>query len=323
MDLSPLDLRILRYSLENGVLESEREIAKKLRINPSTLSFKMRKFEDKKIITNYKYRVDFTKIGFKQIAWVLIMPKFEGKRIREMMDCLLEYPQVHVCLNISGKHGFCIKIYSENKKEITELLEKIQAENKWIKIHKPLFVSKQVKSHNQIVERKNNYKLDEIALKLLAEKMQNPQERLSDAAKKINIHRNTASAKWKEMLENKIIVKKTPIINPDLHRQMGIYFMVVQYIRSVDRTDKLEKLLEKMSEVHELNCISRDKDYNLLAIIRTKDIHEYYTLMDKFYNEKEFSNNIEKMSSTVIISSDSRRHTYLKDIGIQKLVKNS
>ncbi|MCH7902751.1 Lrp/AsnC family transcriptional regulator, partial [archaeon] len=47
MEISPLDSRILRFTLEEGILDSERSIAKKLKISPSTLSFKLRKFEDK------------------------------------------------------------------------------------------------------------------------------------------------------------------------------------------------------------------------------------------------------------------------------------
>ena len=68
MEVSSLDLRILRYSLEHGLLASEREIARKLKISPSTLSFKFRKFEDRGIITAYRYRVDFAKLGLGQIA---------------------------------------------------------------------------------------------------------------------------------------------------------------------------------------------------------------------------------------------------------------
>src|SRR3989344_4814852 len=100
---SPLDIRILRFVLENGLLESEREIARKLKISPSTLSFKLRKFEDKGIITAYKYRVDYTKIGLHQIAWALIKVAHGKASIKDIMERLLEYPQVHVCLFVSGE----------------------------------------------------------------------------------------------------------------------------------------------------------------------------------------------------------------------------
>ena len=100
---SELDTRILRFVLENGLLESEREIAKKLKISPSTLSFKLRKFEDRGIITAYKYRLDYTKIGLRQIAWVFLKIRHGKSSVKEIMEKLLEYPQVHVCLFVSGE----------------------------------------------------------------------------------------------------------------------------------------------------------------------------------------------------------------------------
>ncbi|MEM4364138.1 MAG: Lrp/AsnC family transcriptional regulator, partial [Candidatus Diapherotrites archaeon] len=129
MELSNLELRIIRYGLENGLLESEREIAKKLRISPSTFSFKMRKLEDKGIITTYRYRIDFTKLGFTKIAWIRFRPEYGKHSMEEYMQKILENPQVHVCTFTSGSKNFAIKVYAKSIQEIKEITKKIGKEH--------------------------------------------------------------------------------------------------------------------------------------------------------------------------------------------------
>ena len=325
MEISPLDSRILRFTLEEGILDSERSIAKKLKISPSTPSFKLRKFEDKGIVTAYKYRVDFTKLGLNQVAWVLMEINHNGEGIKDLMDKLLEFPQVHVCLYISGQYSFCIKIYGKNKNEVNDFIEEIEKQfNNIIIDYKTYFITSQIKGHSQLIdENKKDFSFDEVDLKILYEKMQNPEISLNSVAKKLKLHRNTVSSRWNALCENKIVVKKTPIINPDLHKEMGIDFMGITLFKAVKgKENELEKELVNLKEVHELNALNYKSGYNLFVVIRTKNISTYYRLCESFF-EKNFSGKIIETKNSIIIRSDSRRHTYLKDLGIETFVKRA
>lgn len=324
MDLSTLDIRILRFCLEHGVLDSEREIARKLRISPSTLSFKLRKFEDKGIITTYKYRVDYSKIGLGQLAWVFLKIRPGNATIKGLMDKLLEYPEVHVCLYVSGEHAICLKAYGASKAGIEKFVQKIGKEiSSAIASHKTFFVSKALKAHNQKIEGNGIINgIGETDLKILSEKMLNPKIGITELAKKLGIHRNTASARWGKMLEHKIVVKKTPIINPELHRQIGIHFMALNLFKAGKHgAGKLAGALLEMNEVHELGELEPKSGNDLLAVIRTNDIDSYYKITASFFSDKRFAPHIQEYDSFIIIASDSRRHTYLKDLGLQNLVK--
>ena len=312
--------------LENGVLASEREIAHSLRISPSTLSFKLRKFEDSGVIINYKYRVDFSKIGLGELAWVFCRINYGNGAVKEAMQKLLEYPQVHVCLLVSGEYNICLKVYGEDRQEIENFTRRLASGfHGSIEHGRTYFAREQIKGHNQIMKKagsKKNYEFDETDLKILSEKMLSPKMSLSEAAQRLRMHRNTVRSHWARMLEGKVIVKKTPIINPDLHREMGIYMMGVMLLRSVrGKEEKLAGELAALNEVHELNLLENtDYGYNLIAILRTNDLAAFYKITTDFYSDKRYSSGLLAANSSIILSSDSRRHTYIKDIGMRKLV---
>ncbi|MEM4261707.1 MAG: Lrp/AsnC family transcriptional regulator [Candidatus Diapherotrites archaeon] len=318
MELSNLELRIIRYGLENGLLESEREIAKKLRISPSTFSFKMRKLEDKGIITTYRYRIDFTKLGFTKIAWIRFRPEYGKHSMEEYMQKILENPQVHVCAFTSGSKNFAIKVYAKSIQEIKEITKKIGKEHNANKNIETIIITKQLKAHNlKISEQKSQIKFDEKHYEILSKKMQNPKQSIIEIAKELNLHRNTITKKWKEMIDNKIILKKTPIINPEFYRQIGIHCMAMHiFTPKKGMLDKLSQQLLEMKEVHELN---ETKDKKLLAIIRTNDLGSYFKITSEFLSKKKISKCIQKSLFNIIITSDSRRPTYLKDLKKSKV----
>lgn len=315
MELSQLDLRILRFALEEGLLESEREIARRLRISPSTFSFKMRKFEDKGVITAYRYRVDFAKLGIKEVAWIRLRPEYGKRGMEDYMRELLEFPQVHVCVFTSGSKNFAVKAYSkdwaEMQKTVLAIRHRLGVKEKDTEIFR---VTRQIKGHNKKMDGKTmDLELDESSYKILSEKMQNPKESTVAIARKLGLHRNTVSAKWSELLREKIIVKKTPIINPGLHRQIGIHCMAMHILTPKNgKKRELVEMLSAMNEVHELNEIEGGK---ILAIIRTDSLGTYFTLTSRFLSDRKASGCIEKSLFNVIIASDSRRPTYLKDLG--------
>ncbi len=54
MSLSNTDIRILRFVSGTGINETEKAIAKRLRLSQSTLVYKLREFEDEKVIACYR-----------------------------------------------------------------------------------------------------------------------------------------------------------------------------------------------------------------------------------------------------------------------------
>ncbi len=314
MEASPLDLRILRNVLENGLLESERQIAGRLRISPSTFSFKMRRFEDRGIITAYRYRVDYRKIGLANMAWARMRPKYGKRTMDEYMASILENPNAHVCVFTSGSKNLAVKIYAGSREQAAsaawEIARGAGVERRDIEI---FHANRQIKAHNQALSQSPEMqKLSPQDIRILSEKMQNPQQSLVGVAKRLGLHRNTVTSRWNAMLRGKIVIKKTPIISPELHRQIGIHCMGMHiFTPKKGAGSRLAGILAGMNEVHEL---SETAGGELLAIIRTNDLSTYYTLTSRFLSDKKIAGCIGKSLFNTIIASDSRRPTYLKDL---------
>ncbi|MBI4210868.1 MAG: Lrp/AsnC family transcriptional regulator [Candidatus Diapherotrites archaeon] len=323
MEMSALDTRILKHCLEHGVLASERDMAAKLRISPSTFSFKMRRFEDKGIITAYKYRVDYAKIGLHQMAWGFYRLHFGRLTPKDAMAKLLEYPQVHVCLFTTGENNLAIKAYSDSRKSMEEFFASVKKDFRGaLGFGNACFVKRQVKGHNQPMDdAAPQTAVDETDFRILSQKMLNPEMPLREVAKKLRMHRNTAMKRWARMIEDKVVMKKTPIINPDFHREIGIYLMAVNLFSTRRPAERLAQSLSALNEVHELDILDDGKggEHSLLAVLRTADIDEYYRLAGRLYSDRKYSQETSNMKSKIIITSDSRRHSYLKDIGFGEL----
>ncbi|GEM_PF-3252095 len=321
MELSPLDLRILRHCSEHGVLESERAIAKKLRISPSTLSFKLRKFEAKGIITTYRLRVDFRKLGFPVIAWAFFSIE-NSKDTVKLMDEILAFPQVHVCCFLSGDFQLALKAYCKNTEELHALVEKIKTHTGLQNAPSKTFVvSSAIKAHSILADQGIAANVSDVDYTILAEKMLDPHISLAKIGKKHKLHKNTLILHWKKLLAQKIVLKKTPIINPDLHALTGINFSSVCFLKAKDgQKNLLEKQLSELPQVHELNSLAADttSGFDFLAVIREQNMHAFFRLLNSFYSDKEFSKNIQSVEANILLRADSRRHTYLKDLKLAK-----
>ncbi|MDO8634519.1 MAG: Lrp/AsnC family transcriptional regulator [archaeon] len=317
MDLSPLDLRILRYCNEHGVLESERGIARELRISPSTLSFKLRSFESKGIITAYRLRVDFRKLGFPQVAWVFFSVP-ANKDVARLMNEVLSFPQVHVCGFASGPFQLAFKTYCKNEEDVSEVVQKIKKSCSLEGCAEKVFPAKEVlKSHSIVSENGVREEISSTDYLILQEKMLDPHAGLSEIAKKIRVHKNTVLSRWTRLVEGKVVLKKTPIIDPDLHSAIGIDFSSICLFRAKEsKRDALGKELLALREVHELSSTDSGKDF--IAVVRSENMSSFYRLLNGFYSDRKLSCLVESVEANILLRTDSRRHTYLKDLKLAK-----
>ncbi|MBI4044566.1 MAG: Lrp/AsnC family transcriptional regulator [Candidatus Diapherotrites archaeon] len=317
MDLSPLDLRILRYCNEQGVLESERSIARTLRISPSTLSFKLRRFESKGIINAYRLRVDFQKLGFSQVAWVFFSVP-ASKDIVKLMNEVLSFPQVHVACFASGQYQLAFKTYCKTEEEVSEVVRKIKKACGLDLCAEKVFLAKEVmKSHSIVSGNGVHEEISGTDYLILQEKMLDPSKSLAEIAKKLGLHKNTVLSRWTKLLGNKVVLKKTPIIDPDLHSAIGIDFSSICLFRAREnRREELGKELLSLREVHELSSTDSGKDF--LAVVRSENMSSFYRLLNGFYSDKKLSGLVESVEANILLRTDSRRHTYLKDLKLAK-----
>ncbi|MFQ5647855.1 MAG: Lrp/AsnC family transcriptional regulator [Candidatus Aenigmatarchaeota archaeon] len=289
MNLSPLDIKLLRYTKFNGMAPTK-ELAQKLRVSPATIDYKLKKLEDENVITEYKYRLDYRRLGLNKLAWVFLIANYrKGSSLKEISSSLLSNPSVHMLLMLTGGHDIGLKIYAKDFHDISDLTFKIRSQlGDTIRSVNTVFAMKTYKLNQVPLEEcKKSANLDSSDIRILDYLLRSPRARIKEIASSLKIHRNTVSSKLRRLHDEKIIIKKSPVINTDYHQVLGIAFKSVVFINT--ETDCIEELAKKLATcemVHELFAINTNHD--IMAIIRTDTIRGLKRFHDMLYSDAEY-----------------------------------
>lgn len=304
MALSELEKRVLEYVSEHGVLRSEKKIAKELRISPSTYSYILRKLEKEKVILGYKYRVDGRYLDIKQMAWVFLGLRLKGIDVEQTIENLISFPPVRVCAFVTGRNDLAIKIIGKCLEEITNFILTLQrtlGDN--IQTTSTYFVTKNFKQHDILMSPKiKDIPIKDVDREMIKLKLENSALTATQIAKTLKLHRNTVTLRWKELLRNRVILKKSAVINPDY------YSAVKKQLKSLLMLDvmpgKAEEVAEKISkfhETHEVNIIAPAN--SVMAIVKTENIDTYFKFLSRFFRDPYFHKIVFGMNSNIVLKS--------------------
>ncbi len=324
MVLTKVDFKVLHFAAINGVQMGEREIAKNLRLKPSTVSYALKKMRRERAILRYRYRLNYARLGLENIAWILVKLRFAELESFPSLDGLFKWPQAHVASFVTGEYDLVVKAVERDVFSIDQFVRQASKEySKYFDDVSVLLVTKNYKIHNLVqIESACLPSLDETDFKILSLKMESPDASLGKVAKELGMHRNTVSSRWKKLWKENVLVKKTPVVNPGYYRNLKIALKALVLIDvSPEDSDLIAEKLVKMDEVHELNrAIGK---YGLLAIVRTADVQSFFS----FLKERLFKASPGKIKKAVsLISLYSKPHppNYLPQLleaGIVKFKK--
>ena len=312
--LSPMEKRILKYLSLKG-FTPEATIAKELGINKSTIHYKLKKLIERGIIKGYRYRMNYNKLGFATRAWLLlrIEPSIE---ISLFADELLKIPHIHAAYFLTGEEDLALRVAVKDLNELSGLVISLEKRFKEIiRSIKTLIVSKEFKRH-QIVLNEEHFKpvkLSNMDLNILSYFRENPNKRLGEAARELKIHRNTLSLRWKKLIEEKVILKKSVEINPLYWEDVDIDFkaLVLFDAKTAEATELAKKLIN-MQEVHELEMISTH--FDLLAVVRTANLKTFYSFNRKIFSNEDIRKHINRTSSIIVMFEKERLITPIEII---------
>jgi Lrp/AsnC family leucine-responsive transcriptional regulator len=300
--LSPVEKRLVYHLVQNGV-KNEKEIAEALKLSPSTISYKLKKLEKAGTIAEYRYRLNYSKIGLNVMAWVFFKMHRTNVPVEEFLDQLLEHQPIYAALNLTGSDDFAIKVFVEDLPEITETLIDLEKRFKdYIKSSSVYFVSKAYKRHQVILEEKHHKKtkLSKLDLKLLKHALKNSRFTLKDFARQAKVHRNTVSKRWQRLLDEGVVLKKSMIVSPDYFDEVKIAFRaIVSYHPKTGETENLAQELVKLPEVHEL--VITPSHYSVICVVRTRNLDEFYRFHKQVYSSPALKDLIENSVSSVIM----------------------
>ncbi|MGC8601030.1 MAG: Lrp/AsnC family transcriptional regulator [Thermoprotei archaeon] len=122
MELDELDLKILALLQENGKM-GYREMAQKLKTNPSTIFNRVRSLEAKGVIKRYTTIVDPDSLGYEITA--VIMIRASGPRIVDLEKQLASMSESSLVYDITGEFDIMVSAKFRDRSSLDKFVKKI------------------------------------------------------------------------------------------------------------------------------------------------------------------------------------------------------
>ena len=100
------------------------EVARKLRLNESTVRVRIRSLSERNVI-RFGIQVDKEQLGFKIEAWLCL--DVEPSRLIGLGDVIPSIPGVRMVFWVTGEHDFVVVTWSANRAALSKLVDRFVA----------------------------------------------------------------------------------------------------------------------------------------------------------------------------------------------------
>jgi Lrp/AsnC family leucine-responsive transcriptional regulator len=119
-----LDLKILRTLQQNG--RTKRNVlAEEVSLSVPSVSERLKKLEDNKIIEGYFTKVNRQAFGYDILAFILVMMD-SSKHYKDLLKHVEKNPNILECYSVLGEGSHLLKVTVKNTESLEKLLSEIQ-----------------------------------------------------------------------------------------------------------------------------------------------------------------------------------------------------
>ncbi len=118
-DVDELDMKILKHLEEDGRAPFT-EIARKLKLNESTVRKRVLRLQEKGVIKKFSVNIDPSKIGLNTVAIVGV--DMEPVKLIEAAQEICEIPETRYVATSTGDHMIMTEIWTKDGRELTKLI---------------------------------------------------------------------------------------------------------------------------------------------------------------------------------------------------------
>jgi Lrp/AsnC family transcriptional regulator, leucine-responsive regulatory protein len=122
--LDELDLKILRTLQQNGRTKRN-ELADRVQLSIPSVSERLKKLEDNKIIEGYYTKVNRQTFGYDILAFILVMMD-SSKHYKDLIKHVEKHPSILECHSVLGEGSHLLKVLVKNTEALEKLLSEIQ-----------------------------------------------------------------------------------------------------------------------------------------------------------------------------------------------------
>ena len=122
--LDDLDLKILKTLQHNGRTKRN-ELAEIVSLSVPSVSDRLKKLEDNKIIEGYFAKVNRQAFGYDILAFILVMMD-SSKHYKDLIKHVEKNPNILECFSVLGEGSHLLKVVVKNTESLEKLLSEVQ-----------------------------------------------------------------------------------------------------------------------------------------------------------------------------------------------------
>jgi Lrp/AsnC family leucine-responsive transcriptional regulator len=122
--LDDLDLKLLRSLQQNGRTKRN-ELAEQVGLSVPSVSERLKKLEDNKIIEDYFAKINRQAFGYDILAFILVMMD-SSKHYKDLIKHVEKNPNILECYSVLGEGSHLLKVTVKNTEALEKLLSEIQ-----------------------------------------------------------------------------------------------------------------------------------------------------------------------------------------------------
>jgi Lrp/AsnC family transcriptional regulator, leucine-responsive regulatory protein len=122
--LDDLDIKILKTLQLNGRTKRN-ELAEQVDLSVPSVSERLKKLEDNKIIEGYFTKINRQEFGYDILAFILVMMD-SSKHYKDLIKHVEKNPNILECYSVLGEGSHLLKVTVKNTESLEKLLSEIQ-----------------------------------------------------------------------------------------------------------------------------------------------------------------------------------------------------
>ncbi|NWG29040.1 MAG: Lrp/AsnC family transcriptional regulator [Ignavibacteriaceae bacterium] len=122
--LDDSDIKILQTLQQNGRTKRN-ELAEQVGLSVPSVSERLKKLEDNKIIEGYYTKVNKQVFGYDILAFILVMMD-SSKHYKDLIKQVDKHPNILECHSVLGEGSHLLKVLVKNTAALEKLLSEVQ-----------------------------------------------------------------------------------------------------------------------------------------------------------------------------------------------------
>jgi Lrp/AsnC family transcriptional regulator, leucine-responsive regulatory protein len=152
--LDDIDLQILELMQSNARI-SNADMARQLNLAPSAVLERVKKLEQKNVISGYSARINPSSIDQKLLAFIFIRSSEGFTCSTKTAQALARIPEIQEVHHIAGEDCFLVKVRTTDASSLMNLMRNSMQKIPNIGSTKTVIVLETVKEHQELVIPKN------------------------------------------------------------------------------------------------------------------------------------------------------------------------